>query len=46
VTQIRSIDGMELPTSPVLAAVETRYRDAVRGNDPHPQVELDVIPRR
>lgn len=45
VTQVRSIDGMELPEAPVLSAIERRYRDAVRGSDPHPRVELDVLPR-
>jgi branched-chain amino acid aminotransferase len=46
VTQVRSIDGMELPDSPVLAAIERRYRSAVRGSEPHPRVELDVLPPR
>jgi branched-chain amino acid aminotransferase len=46
VTQVRSIDGMELPEGPVLSAIEIRYRDAVRGSEPHPRVDLDVLPRR
>ena len=46
VTQIRSIDGTGLPEAPVLKAIESRYRDAVRGSDPHPRVELDVLPSR
>jgi branched-chain amino acid aminotransferase len=46
VTQVRSIDGMELPEAPVLSAIERRYRDAVRGSEPHPRVELDVLPGR
>jgi branched-chain amino acid aminotransferase len=44
VTLIRSIDGMDLLEAPVLSAIARRYRDAVRAIDPHPRVELDVVP--
>jgi branched-chain amino acid aminotransferase len=46
VTLVRSIDGIELPEAPALSAIARRYRDAVRGIDPHPRVELDVLPSR
>jgi branched-chain amino acid aminotransferase len=45
VTHIRSIDDMALPDDgPILSALERRYRDAVLGIDPHPAVELSIVP--
>lgn len=44
VTVVRSIDGADVPESTVLTAIAKRYRDAVRAVDPHPRVELDVLP--
>ena len=46
VTLVRSIDGIDLPEAPVLSAIARRYLDAVRGIDPHPGVEVDVLPNR
>jgi branched-chain amino acid aminotransferase len=45
VTLIRSIDEMHLPEdAPILSALERRYRQAVRGAEPHPSVELSILP--
>lgn len=42
---VRKIQGMALPEkSPILSALQKRYFDAVRGVDPHPAVELSVLP--
>jgi branched-chain amino acid aminotransferase len=46
VTQIRSIDGTALSEAPMLSALEERYRSAVRGSEPHPRIQLDVLPDR
>jgi branched-chain amino acid aminotransferase len=44
ITLIRSIDDMALPeASPVLSALLQRYRDAVKGIDPHRSVELSLL---
>jgi branched-chain amino acid aminotransferase len=46
ITFIRSIDERALPhEAPVLTAIAQRYREAVRGLDPHPSVELAVLRR-
>lgn len=40
-----SIEGVPLPEkSPILGALQNRYLDAVRGINPHPAVELTVLP--
>jgi branched-chain amino acid aminotransferase len=45
VTLISSIDEMELPEeAPILSALEQRYRGAMLGIEPHPSVELSVLP--
>lgn len=45
ITPIRSIDAMELPQpAPVLSELESRYRAAVTGAEPHPAVELNAVP--
>jgi branched-chain amino acid aminotransferase len=45
VTLIRSIDEMHLPEkAPILSALESRYREAVRGAEPHPAVQLSILP--
>jgi branched-chain amino acid aminotransferase len=45
VTLIRAIDDVSLPEeTPILSALERRYRDAMLGVDPHPAVELTVAP--
>lgn len=45
VTRIRSIDDVALPEeAPILSALERRYRDAMLGIDPHPAVELSIVP--
>jgi branched-chain amino acid aminotransferase len=44
VTLLRSIDGIEVPQAAVLSAIARRYRDAVRAIDPHPRIELNVLP--
>jgi hypothetical protein len=36
---------MELPEdAPILSALERRYRHAVLGIEPHPSVELSILP--
>jgi branched-chain amino acid aminotransferase len=45
ITRVRSIDEAELPEdAPILSALERRYREAVLGIDPHPSVELSIVP--
>jgi branched-chain amino acid aminotransferase len=42
---IRSIDEFALPEdTPVLSALLGRYRAAMRGSEPHPSVELALLP--
>jgi branched-chain amino acid aminotransferase len=42
---IRSIDEMSVgEETPVLSALLRRYRDAMRGIEPHPSVELSILP--
>jgi branched-chain amino acid aminotransferase len=44
ITLIRSIDDMALPEeTPVLSALLQRYRQAVKGIDPHPSVEMSLL---
>jgi branched-chain amino acid aminotransferase len=44
ITLIRSIDDVALPKeAPILSALESRYRDAMLGIDPHPSVELTLL---
>lgn len=46
VTTVRSVDGMALPDeAPILSSLLHRYRTAAIGLDPHPSVELSVVPR-
>ena len=43
-TPIRRIDGYALPDdSPILNKVRTRFWNAVRGLDPHPEVDLSTV---
>jgi branched-chain amino acid aminotransferase len=45
VTQILSIDDRPLPDeTPLLSSLGNRYRNAVKGVDPHPAVELAMVP--
>ena len=45
-TVVRSIDDLRLPEqAPVLTALRHRYLAAVRGIEPHPAVELAILPR-
>jgi len=42
---VKSIEGQRLPESaPLLNALQARYFQAVRGIDPHPAVELAMLP--
>jgi branched-chain amino acid aminotransferase len=45
VTLIRSFDELHLPEAPILSALGRRYLAAVRGIEPHPAVELSIVPR-
>jgi branched-chain amino acid aminotransferase len=45
ITLVQSIDDRALPEeTPVLSALAKRYRDAVKGVDYHPAVELAMVP--
>jgi branched-chain amino acid aminotransferase len=45
ITLIRSIDEMELPDgAPVLSSLERRYREAITGVEPHPSIEMTIVP--
>jgi len=45
VTLVKSIEGLPLAEEKsILAAIQTRYLEAVRGIDPHPFVELSYLP--
>jgi branched-chain amino acid aminotransferase len=45
IVKVRRIDEYTLPEhSPVLTAVADRFWAAVRGTDPHPAIDLSVIP--
>jgi branched-chain amino acid aminotransferase len=45
VTLATSIEGLALSEkSPILAAIQRRYLDAVRGVDPHPSLDLALLP--
>jgi branched-chain amino acid aminotransferase len=45
ITLVRALDDMPLPEEqPILAALTTRYREAVTGVDPHRAVELALVP--
>lgn len=44
VTPIRSLDGFEKGGAPVVHALATRYHEAATGIDPHPSVDLSVVP--
>jgi branched-chain amino acid aminotransferase len=42
---VKSIEGQPMPgDSQVLSLLQKRYLDAVRGIDPHPAVELSILP--
>jgi branched-chain amino acid aminotransferase len=42
---VKSIEGQPMPEgSPLLTALQKRLLDAVRGVDPHPEVELTMLP--
>jgi branched-chain amino acid aminotransferase len=42
---VKSIEGQPLSeSSPILSALQARLLDAVRGIDPHPAVELSMLP--
>ncbi len=42
---VKSIEGQRLSgSSPILSALQTRYLRAVRGIDPHPAIELSMLP--
>jgi branched-chain amino acid aminotransferase len=44
---VKSIEGQRLSeTSLVFSALQSRYFKAVRGIDPHPAVELSILPHR
>ena len=43
---VKSIEGQLMPAeSPILTALQTRLLNAVRGIDPHPVVELTMLPK-
>ncbi len=45
ITLVREIDDRALPEqTPLLSKLARRYRDSVRGVDPHPAVELAMLP--
>jgi branched-chain amino acid aminotransferase len=45
ITLVRSIDDTPLPEeAPILSALERRYREALVGIDPHPSVEMSMLP--
>ena len=45
ITLLRSIDDRPLPEeAPLLSSLAKRYREAVTGVDPHPAVELAMVP--
>jgi branched-chain amino acid aminotransferase len=45
ITRVSSIDDFALPAqAPILSALQQRYRDAVVGVEPHPAVEISVVP--
>lgn len=45
ITLATSIEGLPLSEkSPILGAIQQRYFDAVRGTNPHPGVDLTVLP--
>jgi branched-chain amino acid aminotransferase len=44
-TPVKSIEGLLLPEkSPLLTALQRRFFEAVRGIDPHPFVDISVLP--
>ena len=45
ITMVTTVDEFPLPgEQPILSALLQRYRDAVTGVDPHPSVELTMVP--
>lgn len=45
VTLVKTIEGLHLAKGDsILASIQTRYLQAVRGTDPHPCVELSYLP--
>ncbi len=45
ITPVHSIDDGPLPSkTPILSTLEQRYREAMLGIDPHPAVELTIVP--
>ena len=44
ITLVRALDDRPFADTPVLSKLAVRYRDAVTGVDPHPAVELAMVP--
>ena len=45
ITLVPALDERPFPAeTPVLSKLADRYRDAVTGTDPHPAVELAMVP--
>lgn len=44
ITPIRSLDGKLMPEAPIVNALAERYHNAAIGVDPHPSVDLSLIP--
>jgi branched-chain amino acid aminotransferase len=43
--RVKSIEGQLLPKeSPLLTSLQTRFFEAVRGEDPHPFVDMSILP--
>ena len=42
VTVVRSIDGLQVPSDTIVAAVQRRYLSVVRGLEPHAAVQISV----
>ena len=46
ITLVPALDERPFPAeTPVLSKLAERYRDAVTGTDPHPAVELAMVPQ-
>ena len=46
ITLVSALDERPFPAeTPVLSKLAERYRDAVTGTDPHPAVELAMVPQ-
>jgi hypothetical protein len=45
ITFVKSLEGYEYPDPPpILSELHSRYRDALRGVDPHPAVDVVAVP--